>query len=153
MSAENDRSDGPSRQEEALLRTFGLCQMSLTLLLFTGCASSFIDAGPNLIDGSNDSWEASPTGLIYRLAGDEHTMYAVSLNAGIWRRASGEQWKQLPASSPLATDLAVDPNDPRHLVSSDRNGAASESNAARFDLNLSGIWESFDRALMGSAPH
>jgi hypothetical protein len=112
------------------------------LLAFVGCAAAYRDVGPNDADGSRSNYSHSSTGLTYQLAGDQNTMYAVSLNAGIWRRNKGDQWRQLNQSSPLTTVLAIDPSNPAHLVSGDRDNNASESDGTLFDLSLSGIWES-----------
>jgi hypothetical protein len=114
------------------------------LLAFVGCAAAYRDVGPNDADGSRSNYSHSSTGLTYQLAGDQNTMYAVSLNAGIWRRNKGDQWRQLNQSSFLTTVLSVDPSNPAHLVSGDRDNNASQSDGTLFDLSLSGIWESFN---------
>ncbi len=128
------------------LRTLALVASTLALLATgcDGCVAAYSELGPDLGDGREDDWRASQTGLIYQLASDGYTMYAVSLNAGIWRRRIGDRWKQLANSSPLATSLAVDPTSPRHLVSGDRNNPGTDSNPGNFDLSLSGLWESND---------
>jgi hypothetical protein len=110
-----------------------------------GCAAAYNDVGPNLEDGKHNSGPSS-AGLIYQLAGDGNTLYAVSLDAGVWRRQKGATWQQMTLSSPLTASLAVDPGNPSHLVSGDRNNGASygSANSSLFDLSLGGIWESFD---------
>jgi hypothetical protein len=107
-------------------------------------AQSFQDVGPNYADGKDDSWSASATGLIYKLAGDANILYAVSLNAGVWKRHINGQWVQLTSSSRLTSSLEVDPASPRHLVSGDRDNDQSEADSSRFDLSIGGVWESFD---------
>src|SRR5438874_8108756 len=116
----------------------------LVAALVAGCAAyTSIDVSPN--DGDDSTYrQISAAGLISQLAGDENALYAVSINAGIWRRRAGGWWAHLQNSSVLTTSLAVDPLNPRHLISGDRNGDASQSDPSRFDLTQSGIWESFD---------
>ena len=113
------------------------------LIIVAGCASTASDVGPNDIDGTGEK-NAAAAGLIYQLAGDSNHLYAISLNAGIWRRTPGDRWLQLRQSSPLATSLAVDPLNPAHLASGDRNGDASDRDPSRFDLTLAGVHESND---------
>jgi hypothetical protein len=117
--------------------------LAALLLALSGCASAWRDIGPNESDGSNDH-QASTAGLTYQLAGDSNHLYAVSLNAGIWTRVSGKPWTQLVNSPALATSLAIDPADPAHLVSGDRNGNASDSDPSLFDMDLVGLHESHD---------
>jgi|GEM_PF-2538954 len=129
------------------LRTFTsivACSVPLLAAGCSGCVATYRDVGPDFDDARNEDWRGSSAGLIYQLAGDRNTLYAVSLNAGIWRRKSGERWHQLSQSSPLTTSLAVDPTNPRHLVSGDRNNAGTDSDPANYDLSLSGLWESTD---------
>ena len=113
------------------------------LLSCAGCKAGYTDVGPNVGDGKRSAGPSS-AGLTYQLAGDSNTMYAVSLDAGIWRRRKGSTWQELPQSSRLATSIAVDPSNPNHLVTGDRNNDASEVQTSQFDLSLSGIRESFD---------
>lgn len=114
--------------------------------LLSSCAVTFIDAGPTFADGTDGAERRSSAGVVYQLAGDQNAMYAVSLNAGVWQRLQGDRWRQLPNSSALATAIAIDPTNPRHIATSDRNNDASDSgsNSTWFDLSLSGVRESFD---------
>jgi hypothetical protein len=73
------------------------------------------------------------------LVGDEKALYAVSLNAGVWKSVRGGPWRQLPDSPPRACCIAQDPNDPRRLAVGERNGLAADMR-----LNGSGVWESTD---------
>ncbi len=82
---------------------------------------------------------ASIAGLTEALAGDEQVLYAVSLNAGVWRSDAGGPWSQLPGSPPLALSIAVDPADRLHVAVGERNGDAGD-----LRVNRAGLWESFD---------
>lgn len=109
---------------------------------FSGCSCSkpvfFQDISPNAPNGQIQ-FEASTAGLTYALAGDETALYAVSLNAGIFKSANGGSWSQLANSPRYTTSLAVDPFNPSHLVAGERNGDATP-----IVLNRTGVWESND---------
>lgn len=113
--------------------------------LVTGCTAASVDVSPNDADDL-PYHHISSAGVIYQLAGNQDALYAVSLDAGVWRRKRGGWWAQLPNSSILTASLAVDPINPRHLMSGDRNGDASQgvNDQARFDLAQAGVWESVD---------
>ncbi|HLK57681.1 MAG TPA: hypothetical protein VKU00_14035 [Chthonomonadaceae bacterium] len=96
------------------------------------------DISPNTPFGKVNGG-ASTSGLTVALAGDTHALYAVSLNAGIWKAVEDGPWKQLPNSPPRACCIAVDPNNPQHLAVGERNGLARE-----MVWNEAGIWESRD---------
>jgi hypothetical protein len=95
-------------------------------------------------DYGNASGGNSSAGLIKNLAGDKNGLYAVSLNAGVWKTQVDDQgnfarWTQLSASPRYATSIAVDPQFPTHIVVGERDG-----DAIKFSDNHCGVWESFD---------
>lgn len=90
---------------------------------------------PNLTTGGG----RSSAGLTLALAGDETALYAVSLNAGVWKSEMSGRWTHLSGSPERATCIAADPNNPFHLAVGERNG-----DAVNMNLNTSGLWESFD---------
>lgn len=96
------------------------------------------DVSPNLPNGATKS-RASTAGLTLAVAGDRNTLYAVSLNAGVWRSDRGGPWHQLSASPPNANCIAVDPANVRHIAVGERNGFA-----VNMRLNHCGVWESTD---------
>jgi hypothetical protein len=84
-------------------------------------------------------------GLTLALAGDQSSLYAVSLNAGVWKTGIAAPWFQLPQSPPRAYCIAVDPNDPSHVAVGER-----EDDAVDPAQNQSGLWESFDGGMTWS---
>lgn len=96
------------------------------------------DISPDLANG-NHNHRYSTAGLTRALAGDQGILYAVSMNAGVWKSFAGGPWIQLPFSPPKAYSIAVDPNNPAHLAVGERNG-----DARTITLNESGVWESWD---------
>jgi len=104
------------------------------VLMSTGCSSSFTDISPN---------QGSPTsaGLTLALAGSDASLFAVSLNAGVWHRTNSDKgqsaWTQLKGPR-YANCIAVDPSSPTHVVVGEREGDAKETR-----LNEAGLWESF----------
>ncbi|HEX8089358.1 MAG TPA: hypothetical protein VF762_10925, partial [Blastocatellia bacterium] len=98
-----------------------------------------VDTSPDLANYTDQTFRGSTAGLTSAIAGNYNALYAVSLNAGVWKSVEGRRWQQLPKSPPLAYSIAVDPNEPAHLVVGERNG---DSIAA--SLNRSGVWESLD---------
>src|SRR5262249_39927262 len=97
------------------------------------------DPSPDLANGKPQPFRGSTAGLTPAIAGDGNFLYAVSLDAGVWKSAEGSRWQQLPNSPPLANSIAVDPNNSAHLVVGERNG-----DSVATSLNRAGIWESFD---------
>ena len=100
-----------------------------------GCSSSFTDISPDMTDPTTG-------GLTIALAGSNASLFAVSLNAGIWHSNASESgsrlWKQ--AAEPRYTHcVAVDPAQPSHVVAGDKEGDAQEPR-----LNEAGLYESFD---------
>jgi len=87
----------------------------------------------------------SEAGLTVAMAGDEQTLYAVSLDAGVWRADNGGPWSQLASSPPLALSIAVDPANRSHVAVGERNGDAYD-----LRLNRAGVWESFDAGVTWS---
>ncbi|HJQ67763.1 MAG TPA: hypothetical protein VKA70_02255 [Blastocatellia bacterium] len=97
------------------------------------------DPSPNLANSVDQTIRASTAGLTLAVDGDNNLLYAISLNAGVWRSAEGGAWQQLTASPPRACSIAVEPNRATHLVVGEREGDSISTS-----LNRSGIWESFD---------
>ena len=94
--------------------------------------------GPNFPNGvTSDAPDSA--GLTVALAGDEAALYAVSLNAGVWKSTAGGPWVRLPHSPRYAHSIAVDPNNARHLAVGERAGDAIDPHA-----DGAGLWESFD---------
>jgi hypothetical protein len=98
-----------------------------------------VDISPDQANGVPADNGASTSGLIHSLAGDEKTLYAVSLNAGVWRSVGGAPWVQLPNSPPRAYAIAIDPNNVQHIAVGERDGDATDPSK-----NSSGIRESHD---------
>jgi hypothetical protein len=98
-----------------------------------------VDISPDQVNGVPADDGASTSGLIHSLAGDEKTLYAVSLNAGVWRSVGGGAWAQLPHSPQRAFSIAVDPANPQHIAVGERDGDANT-----LADNHSGIRESYD---------
>jgi hypothetical protein len=95
-------------------------------------------------DGGNAPGGYSSAGLMKDLAGDKNGLYAVSLNAGVWKTQIDDQgnfarWTQLSSSPRYANCIAVDPGFPSHVVVGERDGDAN-----LFFDNQCGVWESFD---------
>jgi FG-GAP-like repeat len=91
----------------------------------------------------NDAQSASTAGLTLSVAGDKNGLYAVSLNAGIWKCEIDNnfvfsKWRQLNNSPRYTGIVAVDPQLPEHIVAGEREGDALFAN------NKCGLWESFD---------
>lgn len=114
----------------------GISQDVLTT--FTPLPSTMEDISPNTPNGSLGE-NASTAGVIIGLAGNEYTLYALSLNAGVWRSAAGGLWMQLANSPRYGCCIAVDPNDPFHVVVGERDGNAVSPSAENV-----GLWESYD---------
>jgi len=109
---------------------------SLSILLLGGPV--FEDVSPNLPHGVLKS-RASISGLTLAVVGDHDRLFALSLNAGVWRSDRGGPWIQLPNSSANANCIAVDPTNVRHIAVGERNGFAID-----MQKNWCGVRESFD---------
>ena len=114
--------------------------ISLFALLFSfslvSCSSSFTDISPD-----NQGYPETG-GRAIALAGNDGSLYAISLNAGVWRGKRTEsgvrRWVQ-SADPRYAHCIAVDDKQPTHIIVGDREGDAKEHR-----LNECGLWESFD---------
>ncbi len=119
------------KQEALVVATMLLCSCKHVVFVQ--------DISPNSQDGA-DLYLASPAGLTYELAGEETALYAVTLDAGVFKASpSGGPWKQLAGSPRWASCIEVDPTNQRHVVVGERNGDSTTA-----ELNRSGLWESFD---------
>jgi hypothetical protein len=97
------------------------------------------DVSPDLYNSKIDGQpgQTSTAGATLALAGDDSSLYAVSVNAGVWKCVSNGWWFQLPNSPARAYCLAVDPNNPNHVVVGQRLDDVTT-------VQDPGIWESND---------
>ena len=109
-----------------------VAEASLTL-----ASISVDDVSPNDANGARLSMNSAPTGVIKGLVGDDHALYAVSANAGIWKSVDGGAWQQLPNSPAHAYCIAQDPHDASHLIVGERRTEAIKR-------QFVGVWESRD---------
>lgn len=112
--------------------------ITLVWLFARQCSIKTGDISPNSKNGTMEA-KLSKAGVVCELAGSEALLYAVSLNAGVWRSENAGKWIQLANSPRYASVIAVDPNDPAHVAVGERAGEAMP------ELNRTGVWESFDR--------
>jgi hypothetical protein len=124
-----------------ILRKSLLVAVLVFLLVTVGCIGKpeLQDVSP---ESANGSPQASPSsaGLTVSLAGNSSRLYAVSLNAGVWRSdGSDHAWEQLHNSPPRAYSIASDPNNNLHLAVGEREDDQSDSTKRQ-----SGLWESSD---------
>src|SRR5206468_2186000 len=78
------------------------------------------DISPNLLNGTSRV-SPSSAGLTVALAGGTSRLYAVSLNAGVWRSDGPEHpWVQLSQSPPRAYSITIDPTNAQHLAVGER---------------------------------
>jgi hypothetical protein len=118
-----------------LIRHAALCCLAFGVITLSACSPTATDISPDL---SGDF--ANTAGLTYALAGDHQVLYAVSLNAGVWKFTDVDHtWRQLRDSPRYAMSIAVDPADSSHVVVGERNGDAQP-----IALNDAGVWESRD---------
>lgn len=100
--------------------TFGVCT------ILAGCVAISEDISPDLPNASAAATatqaNGSYAGVTVAVAGDENTLYAISLNAGIWRADNGDAWHQLQSSPGDGQVIAVDPGDSHHVVVGARSG-------------------------------
>jgi hypothetical protein len=123
-----------------MMRRYATWITSLAIVL-SGCGGPLVvrDLAPD-----SNATDPATAGRTIGLAGDQDALYAVSLNAGVWRTSrefNGDEkpWEQLPASPRFAFSIAVDPSTSGHVAIGERNGEATRS----VD-NHSGVWETFD---------
>lgn len=115
-------------------------------MLLAGCVlalarvalSATNDISPNAPNGTLHA-NSDSAGVTIKLAGDEATLYAVSLNAGVWKSVNGGAWQQLPESPRYAFTIAIDPKDSSHVAVGERNG-----DRTFLSHNTAGAWESQD---------
>lgn len=108
------------------------------LIALTTNGPAAADISPDAPNGSTFSGDGH-AGLTISLAGDTSALYAVSLNAGIWKSSNNGSWFRLLNSPRYAYSIAVDPNNPSHLAVGERNGDAKSRTQ-----NGAGLWESFN---------
>jgi hypothetical protein len=110
------------------------------LFLLSGCSNPELqDISPDTANGVSLG-SPSTAGLTVSLAGDSQRLYAVSLNAGVWRSdGPTHPWEQLHASPARAYSIASDPADNQHLIVGEREDDKASSSARH-----SGLWESRD---------
>ena len=96
------------------------------------------DISPGLPNGSKFSGDGY-AGLTISLAGDTSAVYAVSLNAGVWKSSNNGSWFRLLNSPRYSYSIAVDPNNPSHVAVGERNGDAFSRSR-----NGAGLWESYN---------
>jgi hypothetical protein len=114
--------------------------ITLFVLAAAGCGAPVMhDISPNAVPNFPGSQSYSTAGLTLELAGDSDDLYAVSLNAGIWKSHSGDPWTQLSGSPRYARTMTVDPANHSRIAVGERNG---DSRDVR--LESAGIWESLD---------
>jgi hypothetical protein len=123
-----------------LCRRLWSLTLVVPLLAACGCVRPAVqDISPDLPDDTVRA-QPSPAGLTVSITGSSKYLYAVSLNAGIWRRnPASSPWQQLLNSPKRSYALAVDPDNPLHLVTGEREDDTLPVAAA-----TSGLWESFD---------
>ena len=121
-------------------RRISFLAAAFLLIPISGCVRPTLqDISPDLPDGTVRA-NPSPAGLTVSLGGGSNYLYAISLNAGIWRRTPpNSPWQQLLNSPKRAYSLAVDPENPQHIVTGER-----EDRTLPIASATSGVWESFN---------
>ena len=128
-------------EEPLMIRLVSLTITIALLLSLIGCNNkpTLQDISPDLSNGTSREAPSS-AGLTVALAGGTSRLYAVSLNAGVWRSDGPEHaWVQLAQSPPRAYSIAIDPTNAQHLAVGEREDDKKDVAARR-----SGVWESFD---------
>ncbi len=115
----------------------------ITAMLFSNCRTSLTDISPDRNNGVSDGG-SSTAGLILNMAGDKNGLYAIGLNAGVWKTEIDKnglfnKWRQLSQSPRYAHCIAVDPQFPEHIAVGEREG-----DAENIADNNCGLWESYD---------
>lgn len=120
----------------------------LTSLQFISIkAQQLFDISPDSKNGIKITSSIGFTaGLTYEIAGNKNELYAVSLNAGVWKTETQEgstfaKWRQLENTPRYSSCIAADPQFANHIVVGERLGDHYISNSSN---SYSGIWESFD---------
>src|SRR5437762_943136 len=98
-----------------------ICFVMALALAATASGVVVDDVGPNTVNGV-DQGEVDTAGLTPSLAGSQSGLYAVSLNAGVWKSVNGGAWTQLSNSPPRAYSIAADPQNGLHLAVGERDG-------------------------------
>lgn len=83
-------------------------------------------------------WNATPSGRIIEIEGNDAALYAISVDGSMWKSTNRAPWVQLTHAPPLSFSLAIDPQNPSHLVVGERDGLGPPK------LNTAGAWESTD---------
>jgi hypothetical protein len=84
----------------------------------------------------------STAGLTISLAGDSSTLYAISLNNGVYKSIGGSLWTKLANSPRYAYSIAIDPNNHDHIAVGERGGDAIDHHQ-----DHAGLWESDDAGM------
>jgi len=117
------------------------CALICAMTIGAGCVGrpTLQDISPDAANGANQA-SASTAGLTVALAGNTSRVYAVSLNAGVWRSDGADHaWEQLTNSPPRAYSIASDPRDNQHVIVGEREDDKSDLPARH-----SGVWETRD---------
>jgi hypothetical protein len=93
------------------------------------------DVSPNANNGITRI-EPNMSGLTERIAGDPGELYAVSLNAGVWKSIAGGAWTRLANSPKNAYSIAVDPSNTQHVLVGERGGDSLNPKNDQM-----GVWE------------
>src|SRR5713226_6301576 len=103
-----------------LLATAAVCACGTPMML------KGVDVSPNTANGGTADGGAQTSGVIPTLAGDTATLYAVSMNAGVWQSLNGGSWTQLVNSPQRAYSIAIDPTNKHHIAVGERDGDKSD---------------------------
>lgn len=114
---------------------FWFCSVLVCAAAQFGCSLSY-DISP---DSAPVNINTRSAGIIYAIAGTADALYAVSLNAGVWKLSPSNRWMQLSKSPRYAMSIDVDPNNSLHVLVGERDGDAINAR-----LNDAGLWESYD---------
>jgi hypothetical protein len=87
---------------------------------------------------SAGDYSTEPSGRIIEIQGNDAALYAISVDGSMWKSTNSAPWFQLTAAPPLSFSLAIDPQNPSHLVVGERDGLGPPR------LNTAGAWESTD---------
>src|SRR5690349_17486238 len=106
MSTTTEHSIRALRLSELIRRLTEATTLALVTVLLFGCPPpnqlTGIDISPNqpneTLPKNADGSSGYTAGITIAFAGDEKALYAVSLDAGVWRSENGGPWKQLENS-------------------------------------------------------